>query len=83
MIRLQLCATTSQKTYDGLLIIQLGNGLLVLRSIQRLASPHWVVERQSGALLYGFIEERISGVEEIRAAWSRVLRHAPAVRVYA
>ena len=42
--------------------------LLVLRSIQKLAVPRWVAERQSSAMLYGFIEERISGAEEIRAA---------------
>ena len=42
--------------------------LLVLRSIQQLAVPRWVAERQSSALLYGYIEERISGDEEIRAA---------------
>ncbi len=42
--------------------------LLVLRSIQSLAVPRWAAERQSGAILYGYIEERISGAEEIRAA---------------
>lgn len=42
--------------------------LLVLRSIQRLAAPRWAAERQSSAMLYGYIEERISGAEEIRAA---------------
>ena len=42
--------------------------LLVLRSIQKLAVPRWIAERQSSAMLYGFIEERISGAEEIRAA---------------
>jgi len=42
--------------------------LLVLRSIQRLAVPRWAAERQSSAMLYGYIEERISGAEEIRAA---------------
>ncbi len=42
--------------------------LLVLRWIQLLALPRWVAGRQAGALLYGFIEERISGAEEIRAA---------------
>lgn len=42
--------------------------LLVLRSIQQLAVPRWVAERQASATLYGFIEERISGAEEIRAA---------------
>jgi len=42
--------------------------LLVLRYIQDLAVPRWAAERQAGALLYGYIEERISGAEEIRAA---------------
>jgi ATP-binding cassette subfamily B protein len=42
--------------------------LLVLRWIQKLAVPRWVAERQSSAMLYGYIEERISGAEEIRAA---------------
>src|ERR1044072_7858161 len=42
--------------------------LLVLRAIQKLATPRWAAERQASAMLYGFIEERISGAEEIRAA---------------
>ena len=42
--------------------------LLVLRSIQKLAVPRWAAERQASAMLYGYIEERISGAEEIRAA---------------
>jgi ATP-binding cassette subfamily B protein len=42
--------------------------LLVLRYIQNLAVPRWAAERQAGAILYGYIEERISGAEEIRAA---------------
>jgi ABC-type multidrug transport system fused ATPase/permease subunit len=42
--------------------------LLVLRSIQKLAVPRWMAEREVSARLYGYIEERISGAEEIRAA---------------
>ena len=42
--------------------------LLVLHYIQNLAEPRWAAERQAEALLYGYIEERISGAEEIRAA---------------
>jgi ATP-binding cassette subfamily B protein len=42
--------------------------LLVLRRIQQLAVPRWAAERQAGAILNGFIEERISGAEEIRTA---------------
>lgn len=54
----------------------LGLGLLVytaatlaaLRLLQSLATPRWTAEREAGAQLYGYIEERISGAEEIRAA---------------
>ena len=42
--------------------------LLVLGQIQKLAVPRWAAERQASADLYGYIEERISGAEEIRAA---------------
>jgi ABC-type multidrug transport system fused ATPase/permease subunit len=42
--------------------------LLVLRAIQPLAVARWTRERAVSAELYGFIEERISGAEEIRAA---------------
>ena len=42
--------------------------LQVLRWIQHLAVPRWANERQASAILNGFIEERISGAEEIRTA---------------
>jgi ATP-binding cassette, subfamily B, bacterial len=42
--------------------------LLILRLIQGLAVSKWAVERQAGAEMYGYIEERISGAEEVRAA---------------
>jgi len=42
--------------------------LVVLGYIQKLAVPRWAAERQAGAILDGYIEERISGAEEIRAA---------------
>ena len=41
--------------------------LLVLRWIQSLAVPRWSAERQAGTELYSYLEERISGAEEIRA----------------
>ena len=41
--------------------------LLVLAGIQRVVVPHWKVARQSGAELYGFLEERLSGTEDIRS----------------
>jgi ATP-binding cassette, subfamily B, bacterial len=42
--------------------------LLILRLIQGLAVSKWAIERQAGAEMYGYIEERISGAEEVRAA---------------
>jgi len=42
--------------------------LSILGAIQNLAVPRWAAERQAEAMLYGYIEERISGAEEIRAA---------------
>ncbi len=46
--------------------------LFVLRAIQSIAVPRWQAERQAGALLNGYIEERIGGAEEIRAAGAQV-----------
>ncbi|MCX7670976.1 MAG: ABC transporter ATP-binding protein, partial [Anaerolineae bacterium] len=42
--------------------------LWALRAVQPLAVASWTQERAISAALYGFIEERISGAEEIRAA---------------
>jgi ATP-binding cassette subfamily B protein len=42
--------------------------LSLLGAIQKLAVPRWAAQRQAEAVLYGYIEERISGAEEIRAA---------------
>ncbi|HSJ86096.1 MAG TPA: ABC transporter ATP-binding protein [Anaerolineales bacterium] len=51
--------------------------LLVLRAIQKVAVPRWAAERQASARLYSYIEERISGADEIRAAGAEayVMRH--------
>ncbi len=42
--------------------------LSILGAIQKLAAPRWAAERQAETMLYGYVEERISGAEEIRAA---------------
>lgn len=42
--------------------------LFALGSIQQIAVRRWTAERQASTRLYGYIEERISGAEEIRAA---------------
>ena len=41
--------------------------LVVIGLIQRLATVRWAAARQASAEQYGYIEERISGVEDIRA----------------
>jgi ATP-binding cassette subfamily B protein len=42
--------------------------LLALRAIQNVAVARWAAERQADAELFGFVEERISGTEDIRAS---------------
>jgi ATP-binding cassette subfamily B protein len=42
--------------------------LFALGAVQKAAVPRWKAERQTDAELFGFVEERISGAEEIRAA---------------
>jgi len=42
--------------------------LFALGAVQRAAVPRWTAQRQADAELFGFVEERISGAEEIRAA---------------
>ncbi|HEU0291179.1 MAG TPA: ABC transporter ATP-binding protein [Anaerolineales bacterium] len=41
--------------------------LLVLHAIRNLAVPSWELARQASASLLGFLEERVSGAEDIRA----------------
>jgi len=42
--------------------------LFALGALQKVAVPRWTAQRQADAELFGFVEERISGAEEIRAA---------------
>lgn len=44
-----------------------GTALLTLNAVRGIAIPRWEAARQSEAELYGFIEERLSGTEDIRA----------------
>jgi len=41
--------------------------LLVLTRFRNIAVPHWKAERQASADLFGFLEERLCGTEDIRA----------------
>jgi ATP-binding cassette subfamily B protein len=42
--------------------------LAILRAVQGVAAARWQAERQAAAELFGYIEERISGAEDVRAA---------------
>jgi ABC-type multidrug transport system fused ATPase/permease subunit len=41
--------------------------LALLVSMRELALPHWEATRQTSAELFGFLEERLAGTEDIRA----------------
>jgi len=41
--------------------------LFVLGRFQNIAVPHWGAERQASADLFGFLEERLAGTEDIRS----------------
>lgn len=41
--------------------------MVVLARFRNLAVPHWKAERQASAELFGFLEERLAGTEEIRS----------------
>src|SRR6185503_8313345 len=41
---------------------------LTLLGVQRLTVPFWTRARESSAALFGFVEERLSGTEDIRSS---------------
>jgi ATP-binding cassette subfamily B protein len=41
--------------------------LLVLDRVRGVATPYWQAGRQASAELFGFVEERLAGVEDLRA----------------
>jgi ATP-binding cassette subfamily B protein len=43
-------------------------GLLVMNRLRSSAVPHWAAARQASADLFGFLEERLAGTEDIRAS---------------
>lgn len=44
------------------------SALLILRRLIEAAVPYWKEARQTSAILLGFLEERLSGTEDIRAS---------------
>ncbi|MBU0491405.1 MAG: ABC transporter ATP-binding protein/permease [Chloroflexi bacterium] len=51
--------------------------LVVLVRLRHIGVPFWTAERQASADLFGFLEERLAGTEDIRAngAQAYVMRH--------
>ncbi len=45
--------------------------LAVLLRLRNIAVPNWEAERQASANLFGFLEERLSGAEDIRSSNAR------------
>lgn len=41
---------------------------IIINSLRDLALPYWAAERESSSRLFGFIEERLAGTEDIRSA---------------
>lgn len=51
--------------------------LITLAGFQRIVVPHWKVARQTGAELYGFLEERLSATEDIRSSGAQAYYAPP------
>ncbi|MDQ5851229.1 MAG: ABC transporter ATP-binding protein/permease [Chloroflexota bacterium] len=51
--------------------------LLVVNSLRDLAVPHWTAAREASAQLFSFLEERVSGTEDVRSSGANayVMRH--------
>jgi ABC-type multidrug transport system fused ATPase/permease subunit len=45
--------------------------LTILGGLRNIAVPHWEAERQASAEMFGFLEERLAGTEDIRACGAR------------
>ncbi len=53
----------------GAVMVVLATALfVVLLKVQQMAVPYWTKARESSAALFGFIEERLSGTEDIRSS---------------
>jgi ATP-binding cassette subfamily B protein len=51
----------------GVMTVFAAVAFITLSRINRLAGPRWAATRQHSAELFGFLEERLSGTEDIRA----------------
>ena len=57
--------------------------LVLMTSLRFVAVPHWNMARQASAELFGFLEERLLGTEDIRASGATGVCHAPLLRALA
>ena len=53
----------------------------LLNALRDVGVPYWVASRQSSADLYGFLEERLAGTEDIRANGATAYMMRPSARV--
>ncbi len=51
-------------TLSGFAVVAIG----AITALRNIAVPHWAAARQSSANLFGFLEERLAGAEDIRSA---------------
>jgi len=52
----------------GALVLFSVVAIAVINSLRDVAVPYWTAERESSSRLFGFIEERLAGTEDIRSA---------------
>lgn len=52
----------------GALVLFAVVAIAVINSLRDVAVPYWAAERESSSRLFGFIEERLAGTEDIRSA---------------
>lgn len=45
--------------------------LIVINRLRNIAVPHWKLAREASAVFFGFLEERLSGTEDIRASGAK------------
>ncbi|MCL5999387.1 MAG: ABC transporter ATP-binding protein/permease [Chloroflexi bacterium] len=48
-----------------------GLALLALLRLSNIATPHWEASRQASAEMFGFLEERLAGTEDIRSSGAK------------
>ena len=64
-----LAAMTLASWQIGLMLTAFAIAVVtIILWVQRIAVPYWKIARQASADLFGFVEERLSGTEDIRSS---------------